>query len=87
MHMTDPRVTRLPPAAQKAFDAADTVVIETTDMLDQAKMMAAMHAASPDLMMFTDGTTLASLLSPEDAATGRSGRWAGAAFRWRPSPR
>jgi uncharacterized protein YbaP (TraB family) len=67
MHMTDPRVTKLTPAAQKAFDAADTVVIETTEVLDQAKMMAAIMA-EPDLMMFTDGTTLASLLSPEDAA-------------------
>ena len=43
------------------------VVIETTDVLDQAKMMAAL-AAEPELMMFTDGTTLMSLLSPEDAA-------------------
>ena len=41
MHMTDPRVTALPPAAQKAFDAADTVVIETTEVLDKQKMMAA----------------------------------------------
>lgn len=67
MHMTDPRVTSLTPAAQAAFDGADTVVIETTEILDQAKMMAAIMA-EPDLMMFTDGTTLTSLLSPEDAA-------------------
>ncbi len=38
MHMSDPRVTTLPPAAQKAFDAADTIVIETTEVLDQQKM-------------------------------------------------
>jgi uncharacterized protein YbaP (TraB family) len=68
MHMTDPRVTSLTPAAQKAFDAADTVVIETTEVIDQAKMMAAIMK-EPDLTMFTDGTTLTSLLSPEDAAT------------------
>ena len=67
MHMTDPRVTQLTPASQNAFEAADTVVIETTEILDQARMMAAM-AAEPDLMMFTDGTTLASLMSPDDAA-------------------
>ncbi|MET3522690.1 TraB/GumN family protein [Mesorhizobium abyssinicae] len=66
MHMTDPRVTTLPPAAQKAFDAADTVVIETTEVLDQQKMMAAL-LKEPDLMMFTDSTTLSSLLSPDDA--------------------
>jgi uncharacterized protein len=67
MHMTDPRVTRLPPAARQAFDASDIVAIETTDVLDQSKMMAAI-AAEPELMMFTDGTTLSSLLSPKDAA-------------------
>ena len=68
MHMTDPRVTALPPAAQKAFDAADTLIIETTDVLDQQKMMAAM-LKEPDLMMFTDDTTLTSMLSPADAAS------------------
>ena len=66
MHMTDPRVTTLPAAAQSAFDAADTVVIETTDVLDQSKMMAVL-AGEPDLMMFSDSTTLSSLLSPQDA--------------------
>lgn len=67
MHMTDPRVTTLPPAAQKAFDAADTVVIETTEVLDKQKMLAA-FLKEPELMMFTDSTTLSSLLSPDDAA-------------------
>ena len=67
MHMTDPRVTALPPAAQTAYDAAGTIVIETTDVLDKQKMMAAM-LKEPDLMMFTDNTTLSSLLSPDDAA-------------------
>ncbi|TIM60840.1 TraB/GumN family protein, partial [Mesorhizobium sp.] len=67
MHMTDARVTTLPAAAQKAYEGADTIIIETTDALDKAKMMAAM-AAEPGLMMFTDNTTLSSLLSPEDAA-------------------
>jgi uncharacterized protein YbaP (TraB family) len=67
MHLTDPRVVTLPAAAQKAFDASGTVVIETTEVLDQARMMAAL-AKEPELMMFTDGTTLALLLSSKDAA-------------------
>lgn len=66
MHMTDPRVVTLTPAAKQAFDTADTVVIETTDVLDQSKMMAAI-TKEPGLMMFTDSTTLTSLLSPQDA--------------------
>lgn len=65
MHVTDPRVTSLPPAAQAAYDAAGTVVIETTDVLDQAKMMAAMMQ-QPELTMFTDGTTLSSLIPADE---------------------
>ncbi len=65
MHVTDPRITTLPPDAQKAFDAARVLVIETTDILDPAAMMAAM-AQNPELTMFTDRTTLSSLLGDDD---------------------
>jgi uncharacterized protein len=65
MHMTDQRVTSLPSAARKAFDASATVAIETTDVLDKAGMMAALMQ-KPELTMFTDGTTLTSLLPPGD---------------------
>jgi len=66
MHMTDPRVVSLTPEAIEAFDSAATVVIETTEILDPSKMMAGlMH--EPELTMFTDDTTLMSLLSPQDA--------------------
>lgn len=67
MHMSDPRVVRLSDDAEAALEASRTVVIETTEILDQSKMMAAM-AAQPELMMFTDDTTLFSLLSEEDRA-------------------
>ena len=65
MHMTDPRVTELTPAATAAFDGADTVVIETTDVLDQSAMTA-MMLKKPDLMMFTDGTSLSQYLKPDE---------------------
>lgn len=67
MHVTDPRVLKLPGPAAEALDKAQTVVIETTDILDQTKMQAEV-LSHPDLMMFTDGTTLESLLSPHDLA-------------------
>ena len=66
MHVTDPRVTTLPVAAKAAFDTANTVVIETVDILDPAKAQVAV-LTNPELTMFTDGTTLTSRLSPEDA--------------------
>jgi uncharacterized protein len=65
MHMADPRVVALPAPAQNAFDEAATVVIETTDILDPAGMMAAIMS-DPELTMFTDATTLTSLLGEDD---------------------
>lgn len=72
MHVTDPRVVKLSPSAEKAFEASKTLVIETTDVLDKKVMMAAM-AKHPELMMFTDGKTLESLLSPADLAVVKKG--------------
>jgi uncharacterized protein YbaP (TraB family) len=72
MHMSDPRVTALPPAAEAAFASAATLVIETTDVLDQSKMAAAMMTR-PELLMFTDGGSLPDLLSGEDRALVEAG--------------
>ena len=66
MHMTDPRVIELTPEAKAAFDSAGTVVIESTDILDDKKASMAL-LSNPSLTMFTDATTLTSLLSKEDA--------------------
>ena len=65
MHVTDPRVTKMPSAAQAAFDAAGTVVIETIDILDPAKAQAALMS-KPELTMFTDGTTLDAFLDEDE---------------------
>lgn len=67
MHVTDPRVLQLPPRTQAAHDAADTIIIESDEILDEKKASAALMT-KPDLMMFTDGTTVEKLLSPEDYA-------------------
>lgn len=88
MHMTDPRVIDLTEPARKAFDAASTVVIETTDVLDQQAMMASIMS-KPELMMFTDATTLESLLTPDDrkvvaAALEKRGIPAGSVAKMKP---
>ena len=67
MHMTDPRVIDLTAEARKAFDDAEIVVIETTEILDEVKAAKALFA-KPELTMFTDQTTLTSLVKPEDKA-------------------
>ena len=66
MHVTDPKVTRMPDAAQAAFDAAGTVVIETIEILDPAIAQAVL-VQRPELTMFTDGSTLTALLDEEQA--------------------
>ena len=66
MHVTDPRVTEMPAEARSAFNAAATVVIETVEILDPAKAQAAL-LAKPELTMFTDGTTLDTLLDEDEA--------------------
>lgn len=61
MHLTDPRVINLTPQAEAAHGGADIVAIETTEVLDPGMTIKAV-AARPDLMMFTDDTTLEKLL-------------------------
>ncbi|MDQ0456616.1 TraB/GumN family protein [Rhizobium paknamense] len=68
MHLTDPRVTAMPPAAREAFQAADTVVLESDEILDPKKAAFAI-LAKPEFSTFTDGSTLTGLLSAEDVAT------------------
>lgn len=65
MHVTDPRIVALNADASAALDASQRLVIETTDILDPAAIMATM-AEKPDLMMFTDGITLSSLLDDDE---------------------
>lgn len=67
MHMSDARIVTLPEKARAAFDAAGQVVIETTDILEQNAMAAAL-VARPDLTMFAGGRTLADHLSGQERA-------------------
>lgn len=67
MHVTDPRVTALPEAARARYEAASTVIIETTDILDEQRAAAAM-LGRPDLTMLADGKTIDALLGKEEAA-------------------
>ncbi|MCJ8520214.1 uncharacterized protein YbaP (TraB family) [Pseudorhizobium tarimense] len=65
MHVTDPRVLRMPPGAAEAHASSRTIVIEADEILDEKKAMAAI-LAKPELTMFTDGHSIETLLSPED---------------------
>lgn len=64
MHLTDPRVLKLSDTAETAYRGADTVVIETDEVLDPKAPMKVM-AETPELMMFMDGNTLDKII-PQD---------------------
>lgn len=67
MHLTDDRVVAMPKQAQAVFEAADTVAIESTEILDPAKVQAALFS-KPDLTMFTDGKSLSDYLDADQRA-------------------
>ncbi len=67
MHVADPRVLAMTPAARQALEQASTIVIETTDILDPKKMAAAIFG-DPSLTSFTGKQSLKALFSPEDYA-------------------
>ncbi len=67
MHVTDPRVLKMPDGADAAFDAAGVVVIESDEVLDEKKAMAGI-LTRPELTMFTDGSSIETLLGKDDLA-------------------
>ena len=68
MHVTDPRVTTLPDAVEKALDDADVLAVEIAEIGDDAAMQAAATAGLKH-MVYLDGTTLADRLDDSEEAT------------------
>ncbi len=67
IHLSDPRVMKMPQAASEAYDSAQTVVIEAADITHR-KTFPRIMQEQPDLMLFNDGTTLESHLPKERRA-------------------
>ncbi|MEF0942075.1 TraB/GumN family protein [Rhizobium sp. BR 362] len=67
MHVSDPRVLTMPKGAAEASAAADTIVVESDEILDDRKAMASLFI-NPSLTMLTDGSTISQHLSPEENA-------------------
>lgn len=67
MHMSDPRIASLPPAAEAAFVQADALALEITEVMDEAAM-AALAATHTDYLLLTDGSTLPDLIPEPDRA-------------------
>lgn len=67
LHLSDPRVMKMPQAASEAYDSAQTVVIEAADITHR-KTFPRIMQEQPDLMLFNDGTTLESHLPKERRA-------------------
>lgn len=65
MHVTDPRVLKMPNGAQEAFASSKTVVVESDEILDDKKAATAIFA-KPELSMFLDGKSITDMLSEQD---------------------
>ena len=66
IHLADPRLLSLKPAARKAFDESSTLALEITEILDPKKL-AGIAFSALQYTSYTDGSTLADKLSEEDA--------------------
>lgn len=64
MHVSDKRITTMPPAADKALAAAKLVALEIADMSAEATMEAI--SQMPELMVYADGTSLSQKLNKQD---------------------
>lgn len=67
MHVTDPRVLAMPGGATEAFARAETVIVESDEIVDQNRATAAIMM-QPELTMFTGDKTINDFLKPEDRA-------------------
>lgn len=65
MHLGDKRLLTLPAPVETAFAASRRLIIETTDILDQVKMAAALFA-DPSLTTLAAGKTLGDYLAPQE---------------------
>ncbi|NTF88765.1 polysaccharide biosynthesis protein GumN [Agrobacterium rhizogenes] len=67
MHVSDTRVTTMPKGAAEASAEADTIIVESDEILDDKKAAAALFI-NPSLTMLPNGGTIGQHLSPEDNA-------------------
>jgi len=64
MHLSDPRIAELPPAAIDAIAHSKSVALEVADLSPEAVAAAMANAAK--LIVYTDGQSLKSMLSDDD---------------------
>ncbi len=65
IHLSDPRLLTLNPAAEEAFQSSSTVALEIIEMLDP-QLMASKAFSIMQSTMYSDGTTLDSKFAPAD---------------------
>lgn len=72
MHISDPRVLKMPDGATEAFAKAETIIIESDEIVDERKAGTSL-LAHPELTMFLDGKSMTDMLSREQTAKLESG--------------
>ncbi len=69
IHLSDDRINALPVGVQLALQSAGKVVLEVADL--SPKALAAAFAKSQGILVFADGRSLETLLTPEEKAIAR----------------
>lgn len=67
IHLSDPRVVKLPETAAADFKTASAVIVESDEIADKNAASAKL-LARPDLSMFTDGKTIYDFLNADQKA-------------------
>jgi uncharacterized protein len=88
MHLSDDRIAKLSPAVAAAIKSSSTVALEVADLSESAVAAAMVKAA--DMIIFTDGRSLQSLLEPDEfervksvvTKSGMPGEFAGVFKPW-----
>ncbi|MEO4043788.1 TraB/GumN family protein [Hoeflea sp. CAU 1731] len=68
MHVADPRITAMTPAAREAFDKADVIAVEVKEIGENPEKLAGVLFGNPEFSALPDGQTLGDILDEEETA-------------------
>lgn len=68
MHVADPRITAMTPAAQDAFDQAGVIAVEVKEIGDNPEKLAGVLFGNPEFSTLPEGQTMGDILDEEETA-------------------
>ncbi len=68
MHVADPRITAMTPAAREAFDQAGVIAVEVKEIGDNPEKLASVLFGNPEFSALPEGQTMGDILDEEETA-------------------